>query len=267
MPHRWQVPPGVSFSLAEIDPSSIPHSPDGKQVVEEQLQAAHAELAAYQDRLWAEARRSLLVVLQAMDTGGKDGTIKHVFRGANPQGTRVTSFKAPTPVEAAHDFLWRVHAHVPQAGEIGIFNRSHYEDVLIARVHGTVPEHVWQARFAQIVNFEESLVRSGTTVVKIFLHISKEEQRRRLQRRIDTPTKRWKFAQSDLDERKRWDAYQSAYQDAISATSTDHARWHVIPADRKWYRNWAVSQILIGTLRKMDPTYPEPPEITTLTVT
>ncbi len=267
MPHRWQVAPETTFSLAAIDPSSTPHSPDGKKAVTTQLRSAHAALAGYQDRLWAEARRSLLVVLQAMDTGGKDGTIKHVFRGANPQGTRVTSFKAPTPVEAAHDFLWRVHAHVPQAGEIGIFNRSHYEDVLIARVHGTVTEHDWRARYEQITNFEESLVRNGATVVKIFLHISKEEQRRRLQRRIDTPSKRWKFSQADIDERKLWDAYQIAYQDAIAATSTDHAPWHVIPADNKQYRNWAVSQILIGTLRRMDPAYPEPPEITAVTIT
>lgn len=227
---------------------------------------AEETLASYQGRLWAEARRSLLVVLQAMDAGGKDGTVKHVFRGVNPQGTRVTSFKVPTPAEQAHDFLWRVHAAVPAAGEIGIFNRSHYEDVLVSRVHHLVAEKVWRARYGQIKKFEALLTSNGTNVVKIFLHISKEEQRRRLQARIDDPEKRWKIAQADIDERSYWDDYQIAYEDAITHTSTRDAPWYVIPADHKWYRNWAVSQILIEALTKMDPQFPEPPHINTLKV-
>ena len=215
-------------------------------------------LADLQDRLWAESRRSLLVVLQAMDAGGKDGTIKHVFRGVNPQGCRVQSFKEPTHLELAHDFLWRVHRAAPRAGEIGIFNRSHYEDVLITRVHGLVPEKVWRERYDLINSFEELLGHGGTTIVKLFLHISKGEQRKRFDSRLHEPRKRWKFQPSDLTERERWAAYQEAYADALTATSTASAPWYVIPADRKWYRNWAVSRVLIDTLEHMDPHYPEP---------
>jgi PPK2 family polyphosphate:nucleotide phosphotransferase len=215
------------------------------------------ELGELQDRLWAENRRSLLVVLQAMDTGGKDSTIKHVFSGVNPQATRATAFKQPTPPELRHDFLWRVHLAVPAAGEIGIFNRSHYEDVLIARVHRLVPESVWRPRYELINDFEKTLHHSGTTIVKLFLHISKDEQERRLQKRLHRPDKRWKFSPADLEERSYWDDYHVAYEDALNRTSTAYAPWYVIPANHKWYRNWAVSRILIDTLRALDPRYPE----------
>jgi PPK2 family polyphosphate:nucleotide phosphotransferase len=195
-------------------------------------------------------------VLQAMDAGGKDGTIRHVFRGVNPQATRVTAFKQPTPTELAHDFLWRVHRATPAAGEIGIFNRSHYEDVLTVRVHGLVPEQVWRARYDAISAFEHELWTCGTTMVKVWLHISAKEQRRRLIERAERPDKRWKLQPSDLTERKYWDDYQVAADEMLVRTSTAWAPWYVIPADHKWYRNWVVSEILIATLEEMDPHYP-----------
>lgn len=191
-----------------------------------------------------------------MDAGGKDGTIGHVFRGLNPAGCRVASFKAPTEEELAHDFLWRVHQVVPGRGEVAVFNRSHYEDVLVARVHNLVPEDVWRPRYKHIVAFEQNLAAAGTRIVKLFLHISKEEQARRLRERLKDPTKRWKLRLSDLEERKRWDDYQAAYAEAIERTSTKAAPWYVIPADHKWYRNWAVSRILLETFAEMDPHYP-----------
>ena len=219
------------------------------------------ELFDLQDRLWAESERSLLVVLQGLDASGKDGTIKHVFRGVNPQATTVASFKEPTPEEQEHDFLWRVHKRAPAAGEIAVFNRSHYEDVLVVRVHGLVSEKVWRARYAEINAFEQMLAHAGTTMVKFFLHISFEEQGRRLHRRLEEPDKRWKARASDFTERKLWDPYQEAYADALEQTSTEIAPWYVIPADHKWYRNWAVNQVLLHTLEKMDPHYPDPPPL------
>jgi PPK2 family polyphosphate:nucleotide phosphotransferase len=215
-------------------------------------------LLAWQDRLWAEERQSLLVVLQAMDTGGKDGTIKRLFRGMNPQGVRVTAFKAPTAEELAHDFLWRVHRATPRRGEIGVFNRSHYEDVVVVRVKQLAPEAVWRDRFARINDFEENLAAAGTRLVKLFLHISKEEQADRLRARLDDPTKRWKFNPADLRERARWDDYMAAYGEAIERTSTEVAPWFVIPADKKWYRTWAATTIVLEALASMDPRYPEP---------
>jgi PPK2 family polyphosphate:nucleotide phosphotransferase len=255
---RWRVKPGRRVDLADHDPGSTDGAPGGRPETEAAIPALLAELTDLQDRLWAEASRSLLVVLQAMDAGGKDGTIKHVFRGVNPQGTRVTSFKEPTSVELAHDFLWRVHRATPRGGEIGIFNRSHYEDVLITRVHGLVPEATWKARYELIKSFEALLAHGGTTVIKLFLHISKDEQGERFDARMKEPDKRWKFRPADLAERERWDAYQAAYADALGATSTDAAPWYVIPANHKWYRNWAVSRVLIDTLRGIDPHYPRP---------
>jgi PPK2 family polyphosphate:nucleotide phosphotransferase len=198
----------------------------------------------------------LLVVLQAMDGGGKDGTIKHVFRGMNPVGARVASFRVPSEEEASHDFLWRVHRHTPAGGEVVVFNRSHYEDVLVVRVHGLVPESVWRPRYRHINAFEEILAAAGTEVVKLFLHISKEEQADRFRARLSDPAKRWKFRRGDLDERKRWDDYQVAYAEAIERTSTVAAPWFVIPADHKWYRNWAVSRVVLETLEAMNPQYP-----------
>jgi len=255
---RWKVKPKQRVDLADFDTDSTAGAPGNRAETEAELPLLQAQLADLQSRLWAESRRSVLVVLQAMDAGGKDGTIKHVFRGVNPQGTRVQSFKEPTSLELAHDFLWRVHRAAPRAGEIGIFNRSHYEDVLITRVHGLVAEKVWCERYDHINAFEQLLADAGTTVVKLFLHISKAEQRKRFDSRLHEPKKRWKFAPSDLAERERWDAYQLAYADALSATSTADAPWYVIPADRKWYRNWAVSRVLIETLERIDPQYPEP---------
>ncbi|MEA3075546.1 MAG: hypothetical protein QOF60_454 [Actinomycetota bacterium] len=252
------VPPGASAHIAKIDPASTPHAPGDRATTEAASAELNRELADLQLRLWAEAERSVLVVLQAMDAGGKDGTVKKVFAGVNPQGCRVTSFKAPSEEEQAHDFLWRVHQAVPRAGEIGIFNRSHYEEVLIVRVHDLVPEKVWSKRYRAIADFEALLADSGTTVVKFFLHISKEEQAERFRKRVAKPHKRWKFRLADLEERKHWDAYAAAYEDALSKTSTAAAPWYVVPADHKWYRDFAVLSVLVGTLRSMDPKYPPP---------
>jgi PPK2 family polyphosphate:nucleotide phosphotransferase len=256
--NRWKVEPGRRVDLTGIETESTAGAPGDRSETEAALPALQARLADLQARLWAESRRSLLVVLQAMDAGGKDGTIKQVFRGVNPQGCRVQSFKEPTHLELAHDFLWRVHRAAPHAGEIGIFNRSHYEDVLITRVHGLIPEKVWRERYELINGFEALLAHGGSTVIKLFLHISKSEQRKRFDSRLHEPRKRWKFQPSDLAERERWDAYQVAYGEALSKTSTENAPWYVIPADRKWYRNWAVSTLLVETLEGMDPHYPEP---------
>ena len=253
--------PGDAVRLGDHDPASTAGAPGDRVATEAAVVPLHDELFSLQDRLWAEARRSLLVVLQGLDASGKDGTIAHVFRGVNPQGTRVSSFKEPTPEEQAHDFLWRVHRCTPAAGEIGVFNRSHYEDVVVVRVHGTVPEKQWRARYDQINAFEDLLAGGGTTTVKCFLHVSFEEQGRRLRRRLEDPQRRWKARAGDFVERRRWDAYQEAYAEALQRTSTDVAPWYVIPADHKWYRNWAISQVLIEALEKMDPRYPDPPPL------
>jgi PPK2 family polyphosphate:nucleotide phosphotransferase len=255
---RWRVKPNHRVDLADYDPDSTKGAPGDRAETEAALPELQAALADLQDKLWAEARRSLLVVLQALDAGGKDGTIKHVFRGVNPQGCRVQSFKEPTKLELAHDFLWRVHRATPRAGEIGIFNRSHYEDVLVTRVHGTITEDVCKARYDLINSFEATLAHGGTMVVKLFLHISKKEQRKRIDARLHEPNKRWKFEPADLVERERWDDYQRAFEAAITATSTADAPWYVIPANHKWYRNWAVSRVLLDALARIDPHYPEP---------
>jgi PPK2 family polyphosphate:nucleotide phosphotransferase len=213
-------------------------------------------LTELQDRLWAEAKRAVLVVLQGIDAAGKDGTIKKVMTAFNPQGSPVTSFKVPSVEELAHDYLWRVHKAMPRRGEVGIFNRSHYEEVLVVRVHELVPKAVWSKRYEQINAFERHLADNGTTIVKFFLAIDKEEQRERFQARYDDPTKRWKFSMGDLDERKLWDAYQAAFDDVLSKTSTDAAPWYVIPANRKWFRNLAVASILADTIAGLKPAYP-----------
>lgn len=249
------VRPGEKVSLADIDPRDKgPHK--GKADAVDDLRAAHEQLVELQKVLYAEARRGLLIVLQAMDTGGKDGTIRAVMSGVNPQGCYVTSFKAPSQEELAHDYLWRVHARVPRRGMIGIFNRSHYEDVLIVRVHGLVPPEVWRKRYDQINHFERYLAENDITIIKFFLHISREEQKKRLQARLDDPSKHWKFSVDDLPERERWDDYQKAYEDMLNRTSTEWAPWHVVPADRKWYRNVVVNHTIAETLRRMDPRYP-----------
>lgn len=253
----WRIPAGHRPHLDRIDTRSEKGAPGDKQATRALLEGQVADLAELQNRLWAEHERSLLLVLQAMDAGGKDGTVRKVFSGVNPQGVKVTSFKQPSAEELRHDFLWRVHGQVPGHGEIGVFNRSHYEDVLIARVDRLVPERVWRKRYGQIREFEELLVESGTTIVKVFLHISEDEQKERFQARLDDPTKRWKFSAVDLEVRAKWDQYRHAYDDAIEQTSTTFAPWYVVPADRKWYRDWAVLEILLETLRAMDPKYPD----------
>jgi PPK2 family polyphosphate:nucleotide phosphotransferase len=213
-------------------------------------------LTELQDRFWAEAKRAVLVVLQGIDAAGKDGTIKKVMTAFNPQGSPVTSFKVPSAEELAHDYLWRVHRAAPRKGEIGIFNRSHYEDVLVVRVHGLVPRRVWAQRYDQINAFERHLTANGTTIVKFFLAIDKDEQRARFQARYDDPRKRWKFSMGDLEERKRWDDYQAAFDDALSRTSTDAAPWYVIPGNRKWFRDLAVATILADEIAGLRPAYP-----------
>lgn len=264
-PTLHRVVPNSKFRLGDIDPASTPafvakkgeKSGDLKARAEVELQEHASVIARLQERLWAENRRAVLVVLQGMDTSGKDGVIRHVFHGVNPQGCHVTSFKKPSEAEADRDYLWRIHAAVPARGEIGIFNRAHYEDVLIVRVHGFVEERVWKARYAQINGFEEYLEANHVTVLKFMLHISKDEQKERLQARLDDPEKRWKFSPQDVEERKLWPRYMEAYQDAVAKCSTEHAPWYVIPADRKWYARWAVAGIVRETLEGMDPRAPE----------
>ena len=252
----WRVKPGAPVDLAEVDPRGTPGAPGDRHVTTAAFDGLHDRLRNLQERLWAEHRQSLLVVLQAIDAGGKDGTVKHVFRGLNPAGARLVSFRAPSEEELAHDFLWRIHRHTPGAGEVVVFNRSHYEDVLVVRVHELVPEDVWRPRYELINQFEANLAAAGTRIVKLYLHISREEQAERLRARISDPDKRWKFRLGDLDERARWDDYRAAFEEALSRTSTAAAPWFVVPADRKWYRNWVVSRILVDTLEDMAPQYP-----------
>jgi PPK2 family polyphosphate:nucleotide phosphotransferase len=255
----FRVRPGARVKLASIDPSNTHgHRRDRS---ERELSAGLDRLSGLQDRLWAESKHSVLVVLQGIDASGKDGTVRHVMGAFNPQGCPTTSFKVPAGAEVAHDYLWRVHARVPGRGEIAIFNRSHYEDVLVVRVHDFVPKAVWSQRYAQINDFERMLAENGTTIVKFFLWIDRDEQRRRFQARLDDPTKRWKFAMGDLDERKLWDDYVAAFEDALSKCSTDWAPWYVIPANRKWFRNLAVAEILADTIEGLDPRYPDRPDL------
>ena len=213
-------------------------------------------LAAQHDLLYAEHKRALLIVLQGMDAAGKDGTIKHVMSGVNPQGCRITSFKQPSSNDLDHDFLWRVHAAVPGKGEIGIFNRSHYEDVLIARVHGLVPKEVWKKRYGAINDFEKLLTENNVHILKFFLHMSAEEQEKRFMARLNDPGKNWKASAADFTERKFWKAYQEAYQDAIEKCSTEYAPWYIIPSDDKWFRNYAVGEVVIRTLESLKMHYP-----------
>jgi PPK2 family polyphosphate:nucleotide phosphotransferase len=215
-----------------------------------------ARLTELQNRLWAEGRHPVLIVLQGIDAAGKDGSVKHVMGAFNPMGCIVTSFKVPTPVEAAHDYLWRVHQRAPARGEIAIFNRSHYEDVLVVRVHDLVPRAVWERRYDQINAFEQRLVDEGTTILKFFLLIDRDEQKARLQSRLDDPSKNWKFKLGDLAERKLWDSYMAAYEAALELCSTESAPWYVIPANRNWFRNLAISQIVADTLDELQPAYP-----------
>jgi PPK2 family polyphosphate:nucleotide phosphotransferase len=249
------VPPGEKVRLGDFDPAYHENSAS-KESAQEEIAANSAQSADLADRLYAENRRSLLVVLQGMDTSGKDGTIRTVMHGVSPQNCQVTPFKQPSQLELDHDFLWRIQLAVPRKGNIGIFNRSHYEDVVVVRVHSLVPTDVWSTRYERINEFESLLSDGHTTILKCFLHISKEEQRERLQARLDDPQKRWKFSRGDLAERKRWDEYMAAYEDALTLCNTQRAPWHIIPADRKWYRNLVVSRLLLATLQRLDPQYP-----------
>jgi PPK2 family polyphosphate:nucleotide phosphotransferase len=255
----YLVTPGKKFKLSKIDTNDKGDF-DSREEAEEKSAKNLKKLAELQEVLYAESKRSLLVVLQAMDAGGKDGTIRHIFSGVNPQGCSVTSFKAPSTAERAHDFLWRVHEAAPAKGMIGIFNRSHYEDVLIVRVHNLVPKDVWSKRYEHICNFEKLLADSGTTILKFMLHISKDEQKQRLQSRLDDPEKHWKFNVEDLAERKKWDDYMEAFEDALEKTSTKYAPWYVVPSDRKWFRNWVISDTIVRALEEMKLKYPEPAE-------
>ncbi len=254
---RFRVEGGKRVELSKIDPAFKDRHTD--------KESANAEIAAHAGRLrelqylvYAEDRRSVLICLQALDAGGKDGTINHVLGAMNPQGTRVHAFKVPSREEAAHDFLWRAHRHAPARGEIVVFNRSHYEDVLVVRVHDLVPEHVWSKRYDAINDFERQLEESGTHILKFFLHISEHEQLERFKQRLEDPSRWWKISESDYSERALWPAYMEAYEEALSRTSTAHAPWYVIPADHKWFRNLAVSRIVVETLESLGMKTPQP---------
>ena len=249
-----RVEPGAKVDLARFDCGAT--FGREKSAATDELANVLARLTDLQERLWAEAARAVLVVIQGIDAAGKDGTIRVIAGALNPQGTPVASFKAPTPLELAHDYLWRIHQRVPARGEIGIFNRSHYEDVLIVRVHGLVPEKRWRRRYEHIRNFEKMLTDEGVTIVKFFLAIDRDEQRARLQDRVDDPTKRWKFNPGDLAERARWDDYRAAFQEMLEETSTAYAPWYLVPANRNWLRNLAVGEILADALDALKPAYP-----------
>ena len=255
---RYRIDEGEKFRMGDIDPRESTEFSGDKQDAEKKNVAIQEDLNALQEVFFAARSHKLLIVLQGMDTSGKDGTVRHVMGGFDPAGVTVVSFKKPTPTELDHDYLWRVHANTPASGEIVIFNRSHYEDVLVVRVHELVPEKVWRKRYRHINEFERMLTDSGTIILKFFLHISADEQKERLQARLDDPAKRWKFALGDLEERKLWDDYQRAYEDAINETSTKWAPWYIVPADRKWYRNFVVGSIVRDTMKKLKLQYPQP---------
>lgn len=257
---RYRVKPGDRIHLDKVDADETSAFKGSKEEGLARLTELRQDLDVLQEKLYAEHKHRVLVVFQAMDTGGKDGTIRAVFEGVNPQGVRVASFKTPTPIELDHDYLWRVHAQTPGKGEIVVFNRSHYEDVLVVRVHTLVPEEVWQRRYEQINAFEQTLAEEGTTILKFYLHITPEEQKQRLLDRIDDPRKHWKFNPGDLEERKLWGDYMKAYQDMLERTSTESAPWILVPANHNWYRNLIVAETLVKTLKELNPQYPTPVE-------
>jgi PPK2 family polyphosphate:nucleotide phosphotransferase len=254
---KFRVKPGNTVRLHKID-AAFKDKHEDQASAEVEIEKYTHRLRELQYLMYAEGKRSLLIVLQAMDAGGKDGTINHVLGSMNPQGARVYGFKVPSAEEAAHDFLWRIHHAAPQRGQVAIFNRSHYEDVLISRVHGFVPKKVWSKRYDLINDFEKILVDSGTHILKFYLHISEEEQLRRFKQRIDDPARHWKISESDYKEREYWDDYTRAFEDALSKCSTTHAPWFVIPANHKWFRNLAVSQIVVETLESLKMAFPQP---------
>lgn len=257
---QFLVKSGTRVKLSDWNPDDTGKFKGGKKQGLAKLEKLNSRLEALQELLYAEHKHKVLIILQAMDTGGKDGVIRRVFDGVNPSGVRVAGFKAPTPEELAHDFLWRIQKQIPSEGELVIFNRSHYEDVLVVRVHDIVPPEVWGARFDQINAFERRLVENGTTILKFYLHIDMDEQKERLQARLDDPTKRWKFRLGDLEERKHWTEYMEAYEDVLSKTSSDVAPWYIVPANRKWFRDLVISSVLVDTLEGLKMNYPEPEE-------
>jgi PPK2 family polyphosphate:nucleotide phosphotransferase len=251
------VRPGHKVKLSKWDPEDT-LGWDKNHEMKESLEKAIERLDSFQYRLYAEKKHAVLLIFQGLDAAGKDGTIRHVMSGVDPQGCVVKSFKVPTAEEAAHDFLWRVHKAVPECGEIGVFNRSHYEDVLVVRVHNLVPKEVWSRRYAQINDFESMLAENRVKILKFFLHISKDEQKKRFMERIDDPDKRWKISDADFKERKYWDDYTAAYEEALERCNTAEAPWYIIPANKKWFRNLAVSHIIDETLKGMDFKFPAP---------
>lgn len=255
-PDDYRVKPGDKADVRKR-PTRY-EGPIDKDEGREEFEKLSERMVELQEKLYAEGKRSLLVVLQAMDAAGKDSTVRHVFGPINPAGCRVTSFKAPSKEELGHDYLWRIHQHTPTDGNIAVFNRSHYEDVLIVRVKNFAPEKVWKRRYDHINAFEKRLVDEGTAVLKFMIHISKDYQKERLQRRLDRPDKHWKFNPEDLTERARWDDYMEAFNDALSKCSTKDAPWYVVPAERRWFRNLLIARVVVDTLEKMDPQMPEP---------
>jgi len=255
---HFLVKPGSKVKLDDYDTSGKNLFNDDKESGEKDLAKYKQDIVQIQDVLYAEHKQRLLVVLQAIDTAGKDGTTRAVFDGVNPQGVRVASFKSPTAPEMDHDYLWRIHAETPAKGEIVVFNRSHYEDVLVVRVHNLVPEDAWRKRYHHIKEFERLLNDEGTTILKIFLHIDKDTQKERLLDRINVPEKNWKFNPGDIEERKLWPEYMKAYEEAIGETSTDWAPWYIVPGDHNWVRDLVVAGIIAETLKNMNPQYPQP---------
>lgn len=250
-----EITPGEKVNLDQITTRGK-ELHEHRKTAEKEFELFRQRIIELQPRLYAENKQKLLIVFQAMDAGGKDGTTRKVFTGANPQGVHVVSFKAPSKRELAHDYLWRIHHAVPPRGMIHVFNRSHYEDVLVVRVDNLVPLVVWEKRYEQINQFEKYLTETGTTILKFYLHISQEEQKERFQDRLDNPDKHWKFSLADLEKRQQWDEYRAAYNEVLTRCSKEHAPWFVIPADQKWYRNWAISKIICGTLEEMNPQFP-----------
>lgn len=260
MKQKYLIKPDTKVKLSKWDPNDTGDFKGGKEEGLAKLEKLNGKLETLQELMFAEHKQKVLVVLQAMDTGGKDGAIRRVFDRVNPAGVRVASFKAPTQEELDHDYLWRVHKQVPGKGELVVFNRSHYEDVLVVRVHNYVPPEVWSKRFDQINEFERNLAENGTTILKFYLHIDLEEQKERLQARLDDPTKRWKFRLGDLEERKLWPEYMKAFEDVLSKTSTEYAPWYIVPANRKWFRDLVISSVLVDTLEGLKMKYPESEE-------
>jgi PPK2 family polyphosphate:nucleotide phosphotransferase len=257
---QYLVKPGEKRNLSHRDPNESGDFQGNKKQAKAETKDLQKKLRDLQEVLHAEHQHKVLVVLQGMDTSGKDGAIRHVFKKVNLQGVRVANFKVPTPQELDHDFLWRVHQKVPGRGELVIFNRSHYEDVLVVRVHELVPREVWEQRFGLINEFEKLLTKTGTTILKFFLYISPDEQKERLQDRLDEADKHWKFHQADLKERRRWPEYVQAYEQVLYKTSTELAPWYIVPANHKWYRNWLIATILVERLEQLGMRYPEPEE-------